>query len=159
MNWSASQYLSSLLCAFSVTLVGNTLTLLGKPQNNVSRKSKKRTQKTYRNSRQKKKLILNYSAVAWGREKHVIIGNSSAWTRRGESKVKGRVERKLSTFVLISQLLTFMLFSQQLKFMLLSKLIHHIVPSVGGSVYHKYRGNIFIVNFPTYPTKFYKKIF
>jgi hypothetical protein len=40
--------------------------------------------------------------------------------------------------------------------MLLSKLRHHVITSVGASVYHKYRGNISILNFPAYPTKLYK---
>ena len=68
------------------------------------------------------KLVLVYSAVVWVREKYVIISNYSAWTRQGGDKVKGKIERKLNTFVL---------FSQQLIFVLLSKLRHHIVPSVG----------------------------
>jgi hypothetical protein len=124
MNSSASQFLSPLLCAFSVTLEGNTLTLLGKSQNNVSRNCKERAQTFF--VMFGNKLVLVYSAIAWVREKH-IISKSSAWTRQGGSKVKGRVERKLSTFVL---------FSQQLIFML-SKLRNYIVPSVGASVYHK----------------------
>ena len=95
------------------------------------------------------KLVLVYSAVAWVKKKHVIISNYSAWTRHGGGKIKGKVERKLSTLVL---------YSQQLIFVLLSKLRHHIVPSVCARVYHKYRRNIFILNFPTYPKKFYKNL-
>jgi hypothetical protein len=54
------------------------------------------------------KLVLVCSDVAWVREKHVIISNSSEWTFQGGRKDKRRVERKLSTFVLFSQQLIFM---------------------------------------------------
>ena len=85
---------------FSVTLEGNTLTLLGKPQNNISRNCKERAQTLlliFGN-----KLVLVYCAVVWVREKRVIISNSSAWTRQGGGKIKGRFERKLTLRRLMS---------------------------------------------------------
>jgi hypothetical protein len=96
--------------------------LLGKPQNYVSRICKERAQTLlviFGN-----KLVLVYSAVVWVREKHVIISNYSAWTRQRGGKIKGRFERKLS-------------FTAVNIYVLLSKLRHHVVPSVGATVYYK----------------------